>query len=51
MTRIILHGCNGAMGQMIADLAKDDSGFQIAAEIDPKGGESPDKPVYASLKE
>ena len=51
MTRIILHGCNGAMGQMIADLAKDDSGFQIAAGIDPKGGESPDFPVYASLKE
>ena len=51
MTRIILHGCNGVMGQMIAGLAKEDPEIQIAAGIDPKGGDSADFPVYPSLKE
>ena len=32
MTDILLHGCNGRMGQMIAGLAAEDPEVRIAAE-------------------
>lgn len=34
MTRIILHGCNGAMGQVIEKLAREDDEVLIAAGLD-----------------
>lgn len=34
VTRIIMHGCNGAMGQVISRLAKADESVQIVAGLD-----------------
>lgn len=34
MTRIIMHGCNGKMGQMISDICKEDAEAEIVAGID-----------------
>ena len=34
MTRIIMYGCNGHMGQVISDLIKDDPEAEIVAGID-----------------
>ncbi len=49
MVRAILHGCNGAMGQVISQLAAEDPEMEIVAGVDlntdPKNG----YPVYASL--
>lgn len=51
MTRIILHGCSGAMGRVIAGLAKEEPDLEIAAGIDVREGAGQDFPVYASLEE
>lgn len=37
MTRIILHGCNGKMGQMISDICREDEDVKIVAGIDVYG--------------
>ena len=34
MTRIIMHGCNGKMGQVITGICKEDAGVEIVAGID-----------------
>ena len=34
MTKIIMHGCNGRMGRVIADLVKEDPDAEIVAGID-----------------
>lgn len=34
MVRFIMHGCNGAMGQVITRLAKEDTEAEIVAGID-----------------
>ena len=34
MLRIIMHGCNGKMGQVISGLVKDDPEVEIVAGID-----------------
>ena len=34
MTRIIMHGCNGHMGQVITGLVKEDANAEIIAGID-----------------
>ena len=34
MTRIIMHGCNGKMGQVITGLCKEDADVEIVAGID-----------------
>lgn len=52
MTRIIMHGCNGHMGQVISDIIAQDPDCVMAAGIDI----NPDAivnsyPVFASLKE
>lgn len=51
MTKIILHGCNGMMGQTISRLVKEDAAVEIAAGIDVNTEQKFDYPVYASLKE
>ena len=48
MTRIILHGCHGAMGRVISDLVREDDSFTIVAGIDISGEDTPDYPVYTS---
>ena len=34
MTRVILHGCNGAMGQVITGLCAEDKDITVVAGVD-----------------
>ena len=51
MVKIIMHGCNGVMGQVITGMAKDMEGLTIVAGIDLKNDKENGYPVYASLEE
>lgn len=51
MVRVIMHGCNGAMGQVITSLAEDMADLAIVAGIDVRNGKENPYPVYASLEE
>ncbi|MBS5139671.1 MAG: 4-hydroxy-tetrahydrodipicolinate reductase [Clostridium sp.] len=50
MVNIIMHGCGGKMGHVVADLVKNDPDCQIVAGIDPTVP-APDFPVFASPAE
>lgn len=49
MTRIIMHGCNGAMGQMISKIVEEDKEAQIVAGIDIHDVKQNGYPVFQSL--
>ena len=49
MTRIIMHGCNGKMGQTITNIVKEDADAQIVAGIDLFDGIQNEYPVFKSL--
>ena len=49
MTRIIMHGCNGKMGQTISRIVKEDESAKIVAGVDPFDGITNDYPVFASI--
>lgn len=49
MIKMIMHGCNGVMGQVITRLVKDMDGIEIVAGIDLNVIQSEDFPVYSSL--
>ena len=51
MTRIIMNGCNGAMGQTITRIVAEDAEAVIVAGIDPFDGKENDYPVFKSLAE
>ncbi len=51
MVRMIMHGCNGAMGRTITSLAKEMDGIEIVAGIDVNPVALSDYPVFASLEE
>lgn len=51
MVKMIMHGCNGAMGQVITGLAADDEGIRIVAGIDLRQGKDNGYPVYPSLEQ
>ncbi|MDD6194632.1 MAG: 4-hydroxy-tetrahydrodipicolinate reductase [Lachnospiraceae bacterium] len=51
MTRVIMHGCNGHMGQVITGLCKEDDHIEIVAGIDLYDGIQNDYPVFASLRD
>ncbi len=53
MTKIILHGCFGKMGQTIRQLVKETPDMEISAGIDSaaKANETLDFPVFASLND
>lgn len=51
MTRVIMHGCNGRMGQMITALVTEDSDIEIVAGIDISDTVSNPYPVFKSLAE
>lgn len=50
MTRIIMHGCNGKMGQVITEIVAGDPDAEIVAGIDITGEKRNDYPVFADLK-
>ena len=49
MTRIIMHGCNGKMGQTITNIVKEEADAQIVAGIDLFDGIQNEYPVFKSL--
>ncbi len=49
MVRMIMHGCNGKMGQVISKIVKEDENAQIVAGIDKYTGIANDYPVFESL--
>lgn len=51
MTRIIMCGCNGAMGRMITGIVKDDSEAEIVAGIDMVDNGQSDFPVFSSISD
>lgn len=51
MTNIIMHGCNGKMGQMIAGLCADDPEITIVAGVDVYAEKKNGFPVFASIAE
>lgn len=50
MINMIMHGCNGAMGQVITGLAKDDEEIEIVAGIDIRTEQLSTYPVFTSLE-
>lgn len=51
MVRMIMHGCNGKMGQVITGICKEDENIEIVAGIDPYTGLKNDYPVFAKIGE
>ncbi len=49
MIRMIMHGCNGKMGQVISNICKEDHEIEIVAGIDLYTGVENDYPVFASI--
>ena len=49
MVKIIMHGCNGHMGQVITGLVKEDANAEIIAGIDMNDNGQNDYPVFKSL--
>ena len=50
MVRIIMHGCNGKMGQVITGLAANDPNAQIVAGIDISDNRDNGYPVFTDIK-
>lgn len=49
MIKVMMHGCNGRMGQMISNLVKDDGRITIAAGVDTFTGIANDYPVFETI--
>ena len=50
MVRLIMHGCNGKMGQTISRIVKEDQDAEIVAGIDRFMGIANDYPVFESIE-
>lgn len=51
MTKIIMHGCCGHMGQVISELVKNDKNAEIVAGVDLVDNGKNDYPVYTNIKD
>ncbi|MDY2589275.1 MAG: 4-hydroxy-tetrahydrodipicolinate reductase, partial [Agathobacter sp.] len=51
MTRIIMNGCNGKMGQCITGICKEDPEVEIVAGIDLYDGIKNDYPVFSNIND
>jgi 4-hydroxy-tetrahydrodipicolinate reductase len=51
MTRIIMHGCNGRMGNMISDICKADEEVSIVAGIDVADTGCYEYPVFTDIRQ
>ncbi len=51
MIHVIMHGCNGRMGNIISDLIEKDEAIQIVAGVDPSGQSKYTYPVFANISE
>ncbi len=50
MIRMIMHGCNGAMGQVVTGIAAEEKNLTIVAGIDPNDAGQNPYPVFPSLE-
>ena len=50
MIKVIMHGCNGKMGQVISGLVAQDDSVEIVAGIDPFDGIKNTYPVFSSIE-
>ena len=50
MTRVIMHGCNGKMGQVIKGLIASDTSVELVAGIDAYLGVNNEFPVFTSIE-
>lgn len=50
MVKMIMHGCNGKMGQVITKIVKEDTNAEIVAGIDKYMGIPNDYPVFESIE-
>jgi 4-hydroxy-tetrahydrodipicolinate reductase len=50
MVKIIMHGCNGKMGQTITNIVKEDEQAEIVAGIDTYDGITNSYPVFSNIK-
>lgn len=50
MIRMIMHGCNGAMGQVVSQIAAEETNITIVAGIDPHDTMQNRYPVFPSLE-
>lgn len=51
MVRMIMHGCNGKMGQVITGICKEDENIEIVAGVDPYTERKNSYPVFAKISE
>lgn len=51
MVKILMHGCNGRMGQVITVLVKEDENATITAGVDVYDGIKNDYPVFSKLQD
>ena len=51
MTKVIMHGCNGKMGQVITGLCKEDPDIEIVAGIDVTDKGNTSYPVFTDIHE
>lgn len=51
MTKVMMHGCNGKMGQVIKGLILADESVELVAGIDAYTGIDNDFPVFSTIKE
>ena len=49
MTKVIMNGCNGKMGQTITEICKADADIEIVAGIDLYDGIDNDYPVFSNI--
>ncbi len=49
MIRIMIHGCNGRMGQMVSKMAADDADVEVVAGVDISGQMENPYPVFAEI--
>ena len=49
MTRIIMHGCNGKMGQTITNIVKEDPDCEIVAGVDLSDHITNSYPVFKTI--
>ncbi len=51
MVRMIMHGCNGKMGQVISEICREDPEIEIVAGIDPYTGKENSYPVFPEIEQ
>ncbi|MCM1256548.1 MAG: 4-hydroxy-tetrahydrodipicolinate reductase [Roseburia sp.] len=51
MTKIIMHGCNGRMGQVISEICREDDTVKIVAGVDVSDQGKNEYPVFSSLQD